>query len=458
MFHKNKLIVFVFGVVIIVFILNTSLFSNTKWNANSKDFLPYPIKSLITKAYSIEHLQNADADQNIDIKVNFTPKLSDYLFNFPWDGFETSMRTAKEDLYRQELIDGLQRYAIQEPPVPINKRCTPPLLTNPKDIVCSKYPDAFLPNKYTKPSKIAIAIQLGFDADTLEIYLNEVYDVIDYFFIVEATRVHCKTLQKQLIWSDLSVQPRFAGFRNKIIHLVLDDVDIANVNWSKNDMLQHWTLENLQEKLRWTKIKEWNKVTKALSGNDVIGFGDADEIPSRDNIHLLKYCPIKSRSLDIGIWFPFGRLDQAYASDWPVSNRYKYTLGDPTFYRWKDIENIVPPNYPTRLRGKSESFLLGGIHLTYYTYLPYFMLRLLSATECGNSSHVFPNEGIKYLQDYHSLEIFEKAIQARKKNKRIKLLKDVKQNLSKIVVFPWFYNCNKDRYPAWQGNHDPRVS
>ena len=88
-----------------------------------------------------------------------------------------------------------------------------------------------------------------------------------------------------------------------------------------------WQLEGLQEKVRWDKIKEWNSITNLLSDNDVIGFGDADEVTSRTNIQLLKYCPLKAKSLDIGIWFPFGRMDQAYASDFPVSNKYRYTLG-----------------------------------------------------------------------------------------------------------------------------------
>ena len=91
--------------------------------------------------------------------------------------------------------------------------------------------------------------------------------------------------------------------------------------------LKRWQLENLQEEVRWKKIKEWNSITHSLTNNDIIGFGDADEVTSRTNIQLLKYCPLKSKSLDIGIWFPFGRMDQAYMSDYPVSFKYKYTLG-----------------------------------------------------------------------------------------------------------------------------------
>ena len=127
------------------------------------------------------------------------------------------------------------------------------------------------------------------------------------------------------MWSELSVQPRFSKFRDKVIHLVLDDSDVAQIEYSKK--LGPWSMETLQEKTRWLKIKQWNDVTNVLHDNDLIGFGDADEIASRNNIQLLKYCPLKYKSVDIGIWFPFGRMDQAYKTDFPVSKKHTYTLG-----------------------------------------------------------------------------------------------------------------------------------
>lgn len=127
------------------------------------------------------------------------------------------------------------------------------------------------------------------------------------------------------MWSELSVQPRFAKFRDKVIHLVLDDSDIAQIEFAEEHPA--WALEILQERLRWAKIKQWNDVSNIFQDNDLIGFGDADEITPRNSIQLLKYCPLKSKSLDIGIWFPFGRMDQAFITDFPVSKKLKYTLG-----------------------------------------------------------------------------------------------------------------------------------
>ena len=467
--YLNKLIISVFGgIAIIVLLMYASLSFNVQWEVNPNEYLHYSVNNLTSKENGSETPDHkllrrftnppVKPADHLEDKGHSTVKLSDYLYSFPWTKFQSSMKTPNENLYRQKLIDGLQKYAFREPIVPINETCKPPPLIDPKDIKCSNYPNAFLKEKYKTPVKVAHAIQLGFDADSLEIHLNEVYDVVDYFFILEATRIHCKTLRKMLMWSDLSVQPRFSKFRSKVINLVLDDVDVASVKWSNNAI---WTLEGMQEQRRWEKIKQWNKITNVLGGNDVIGFGDADEIASRENIQLMKYCPLKPGTVDIGIWFPFGRLDQAFASDWPVSHsgKNKYTLGDPTFYRWKDASAMVPPKYPTRKRGQSGNYLLGGIHLTYYTYLPYFMLRKLSATECGDSDHIFPEDGIKYLLENHSLDKLEKGFGTRVKYAdRIKLLTKVGFDLSKIAVLPWFYKCNSQRYPAWKGEHDTRVT
>ena len=138
-----------------------------------------------------------------------------------------------------------------------------------------------------------------------------------------------------------------------------------------------------------------------------------------------------------------------------------HILGDPTFHRWKDAISSPNATYPTRNRGKSKSFLLGGIHLTYYTYVPYFMLRKLSTSECGDWTKQFFRDWFSgHLTPFcetHSLNDYETNIQRRVTNKKLKLLSNVKENLSTIIHHPWFYICNKERYPAWEGKHDSRV-
>ena len=136
--------------------------------------------------------------------------------------------------------------------------------------------------------------------------------------------------------------------------------------------------------------------------------------------------------------------------------------GDPTFYRWKDALSLDNGKFPTRKRGKSDSFLLGGIHLTYYTYVPYYILRVLSATECGkwNNATVYNlfRKNLRPARNKYSLEDFESHIQNRKQSEHLKLLSEIKEDLSDIIYLPWFYACNKYRYPSFIGKHDSRVT
>ena len=143
--------------------------------------------------------------------------MSYMLRNFPWDELEEGPKGNKT-MYvkrRQSLIDKIEKFAYLEPKIPIDKSCHPPNLINVSSIDCSKYPSAFLPNKSDQNIKVGHAIQLGFDVDTLEIHLNEIYDVIDYFFIIESTRIHCESFRKQLTWDQVNTQARFNKFRDK---------------------------------------------------------------------------------------------------------------------------------------------------------------------------------------------------------------------------------------------------
>ena len=121
--------------------------------------------------------------------------------------------------------------------------------------------------------------------------------------------------------------------------------------------------------------------------------------------------------------------------------------------------------YPTRQRGHSEGYLLGGAHLTYYTFLPFFLLKLLSQTECGKDGSgrmgrrmIREAFTIPLKMENSSLTYMEKYHHQRNKDKRIRLLKDIPDDLSNIVNVPWFYACNPSRYPSWEGKHDSRVS
>lgn len=73
------------------------------------------------------------------------------------------------------------------------------------------------------------------ELDLLEIRLNELYDTVDYFVIVEGERTH-QNKPKPLYYSENS--ERFAKFQDKIIHIILDASNF-NDNPSHNEDISY---------------------------------------------------------------------------------------------------------------------------------------------------------------------------------------------------------------------------
>lgn len=198
------------------------------------------------------------------------------------------------------------------------------------------------------------------------------------------------------------------------------------------------------------------------------GFGDVDEVPSRTAIQLLKHCNPTLDPVDIGIWFPFGNIENSYLSDFPVRG-YPYTLGDPTYWRLKTaLDFYKSGKIPTRMRGLSPSILLGGMHLTHYGYLPYQIVRRFTVSE--NRWDYVGNITAKILEFLRpsgggdpDLIGLEKAFAAppAELGSRLRNLTELlisnEPGMRQIAVLPWFYNCNRDRYPSWEGRHDTRL-
>ena len=107
--------------------------------------------------------------------------------------------------------------------------------------------------------------------DVLEIRLNELSSVVDYFVIVESTRTFMKK-EKPLLF-DIS-DPRFIKFKEKIIHIVVDDFPNFFTHWR---IPKCWDYENHQK----------NAVERGLVNampDDIIIVSDLDEIPNPKKI------------------------------------------------------------------------------------------------------------------------------------------------------------------------------
>ncbi|EGG22938.1 putative beta-1,4-mannosyl-glycoprotein beta-1,4-N-acetylglucosaminyltransferase [Cavenderia fasciculata] len=381
--------------------------------------------------------------------------------SFPWEEYRSAARSGSSDntdRYSQMLISRLVPYLVEPPLEPINEKCHPKPLPSDNDITdkyCTYYPEVFS-GKRNKTARVGHMVQFGFDVDILEIHLNELYDVVDYFFIIESTRTHYHKIKKPLMWEQVKFQDRFIKFHDKIVHFILDDADERVAN----DM---FSAETHQEIRRWQKFVDWNNNKGNLfQDDDIIGFGDTDEISRRENIHQLKHCQLKPNVgiVDIGIWFPFGPINQAFRPDWAVPYN-PYTLGDPSYFTVGAAKNRPSNNHPTRNRGQSGHFMLGGMHMSHYGYLPFQMVKVLSCSECGVKSEsqvtVFSNDLSK--SNYRVKELESRLIQTPANDRpRVVPLDTMDAHFKNdVAILPWFYDCNRNRYPVWESKHDTRL-
>lgn len=220
--------------------------------------------------YSIYFNQNKTEDELKQLNLNEFNKqrktFKETFLAFPWDDFEnvTAKGHEAETLsYAESFIGELKHFLELEPLVPINEECKPPPLPSSDDVNCTLYPKAFSGVKRSEAIKVGVLLQFGFDVDVLEIHLNELFGVVDKFFIIESTHAHYGKLKKPLMWEHVKYQERFKKF--PVIHFVIDDAQ-ASIATDKK-----WSMESLQEQLRWFKFLEWNNATQYFSDDDIIG-------------------------------------------------------------------------------------------------------------------------------------------------------------------------------------------
>jgi beta-1,4-mannosyl-glycoprotein beta-1,4-N-acetylglucosaminyltransferase len=109
------------------------------------------------------------------------------------------------------------------------------------------------------------------ELDLLEIRLNELYEVIDYFVIVEAEKTHQNELKK-IFYLEHKDDERFKKFSDKIIHVVVKSEEFNNDTWHN-------------ERLQFSSIV---RGIESANPEDLIIVGAADEIPNRDTVINLK--------------------------------------------------------------------------------------------------------------------------------------------------------------------------
>lgn len=129
------------------------------------------------------------------------------------------------------------------------------------------------------------------ELDLLDIRLHELYDVVDRFVLVEATKTH-SGLNKSLYYYENS--DRFVKFSDKILHIIVEDMPTTpeEIQASLTSKDRKWIESKYQIEDSWVRERhQRNCMMRALQGrdpNDVVMLSDADEIVKRSVVEKIR--------------------------------------------------------------------------------------------------------------------------------------------------------------------------
>jgi len=315
-----------------------------------------------------------------------------------------------------------------------------------------------------QPAFIVDVSVFSFDLDALEIRLHELSNVADLFALIESPVTHQNHV-KPLVWARNKDKPRFRAFQDRVLHVVVNDLDVMKHLRAPSGNLTSSAKESVRkgtEKLG--QMLQSLLSSPHLNGRElVVNFGHADEIPSARNMALMKQCEPQQLPIDSGVWVPMGRFDRAVRAETPVGGKGElpFTHGSPTF---QDTKNIVE-----RGLGESGRYLLGGWHLTAYAYPPHALLKLLTCASCTGKG--IPQETVRMLEKgplgvrefWEVLSTLTSQASWLQHHSRAASLEEMQERPPyrqhpDLLQPPHVVQCNPERFEVWYGLYDRRLN
>lgn len=253
------------------------------------------------------------------------------------------------------------------------------------------------------------------ELDLLTYRLNLLYNIVDYFIIVESTHTFVGKIKNLLFNENKHL---FENFSNKIIHIIVEDLPYKypNVNIQHGNV---WSNEYFQR----NAISRGIDCIKDLSDSDVIIISDLDEIPNPYTLNDIKTGEIIVDINILDMYLYYYNLHNKFQDNWTLCKILSYKKYIELNISCNDIRNTNCPK-----------ILNGGWHLSYFgdKYFIQNKIQNFSHQELNNS-------------EYTDLENIEKRV------KNNKDLYDRNINLDKIKLednkyLPIDYNKYLNKY------------
>ena len=224
----------------------------------------------------------------------------------------------------------------------------------------------------------------------LKFRLEYLYDTVDHFVIVEATRTHAGN-PKPLYFEQHKHE--FAKYLDKIVHIVVNDMPmpVHVIKRHEHHLRDTWTREQFQR-----QCIDRGLQNLTITPDDVLLISDCDEIPDKNTIS--KY---KTHKLQPGI----GSLNQVL---------YMYNLSIQNKHVWKYAKICT---YQTYINiGRNLNFIRnaatqtfdvtnGGWHFTYFGDISFIKNKLqqFAHQEYNTSKYTSEENIIKCIQSNQDL-------------------------------------------------------
>ncbi len=204
------------------------------------------------------------------------------------------------------------------------------------------------------------------ELELLEARLFELYEVVDYFILVEGTLTFTG-IEKPLYYN--INKERFSKYNDKIIHIIVDNYPNTTNPWER-EWHQRRCINQGIEQLK-------------LSDNDIIIISDVDEIPNSEILNSIK---TNSFHIDLSNIYSLEMSLYYYKINWTVYNKW-YHVKLLSNNKYKTI------NDPEKIRHFTPYSVIhsGGWHISYYGDANFIINKLESFSEQQDNTDINKN-------------------------------------------------------------------